>query len=86
VPYWDVIDLIEFPGEPEPKWIRIGYYRKPKDKLVFASQTTITEPIETWKGLLFHAAKEKAWFRELIEHVMEKLNKDPAQIAKPDCQ
>lgn len=34
VPYWDVVDLIEFPAEPEPLWIRIGYYRKPKDHLV----------------------------------------------------
>ena len=68
VPYWDVVDLIEFPSEIEAKWIRIGYYRKPKDRLVFASQTTITEPIETWKELLSQAAKEKAWFRELVEH------------------
>ena len=52
VPYWDVVDLIEFPNEPEPYWIRIGYYRKPKDKLNWAGQTTITEPIGIWKKLL----------------------------------
>ena len=62
MPYGDVVDLIEFPDEPQPEWIRIGYYRKPKDRLVWASQTTITEPVETWKELLVHAAKEKMWF------------------------
>jgi hypothetical protein len=33
VPYWEVVDLIEFKHEKEPEWIRIGYYRKPKRKL-----------------------------------------------------
>jgi hypothetical protein len=73
VPYWDVVDLIEFLCEPEPKWIRIGYYRKPADKLVWASQTTITEPVSTWKQLLVHAAREKSWFRNLLEGVMAEL-------------
>jgi hypothetical protein len=73
VPYWDVVDLIEFPDEPQPEWIRIGYYRKPKDRLVWASQTTITEPVETWKELLVHAAKEKKWFRKLLENVLERV-------------
>ena len=73
VPYWDVVDLIEFRDEPQPEWIRIGYYRKPKDRLVWASQTTITEPVETWKELLVHAAKEKDWFRRLLEEVMERV-------------
>lgn len=73
VPYWDVVDLIEFPDEPEPEWIRIGYYRKPKDRLVWASQTTITEPVGTWKELLVHAAKEKRWFRKLLEEVLERV-------------
>src|SRR5262245_15846751 len=49
VPYWDVVDLIEFAGEEEPLWIRIGYYRKPKERLVWGSQTTITEPASVWK-------------------------------------
>ena len=40
VPYWDVVDLIRFQDEPEPDWIRIGYYRRPKDRLVWGSQTT----------------------------------------------
>ena len=73
VPYWDVVDLIEFPGEPEPEWIRIGYYRKPGDRLVWGSQTTITEPISIWKRLLVKAAYEKPWFKKLLDDVMEEL-------------
>lgn len=73
VPYWDVIDLIEFPGEPEPQWIRIGYYRMPKDRLIWGSRTTITEPIETWKKLLVHVARQKGWFRKLLKEVMEEV-------------
>lgn len=74
-PYWDVVDLIEFPDEPEPMWLRIGYYRKLKDRLVFAGQTTITEPVRIWKELLVHAAREKFWFRDLLKEVMEELEK-----------
>jgi len=73
VPYWDVVDLIEFPGEPEPEWIRIGYYRKPRERLVYASQTTITEPISVWRRLLAQAAREKPWFRRLLDDVMMEL-------------
>lgn len=72
-PYWDVVDLIEFPEEPEHQWIRIGYYRKPKGKLNWAGQTTITEPVGTWRKLLVHAAGEKAWFRKLIMEVAEEV-------------
>ena len=79
VPYWDVVDLIEFPGEPEPLWIRIGYYRMPKDRLIWGSQTTITEPIGTWKELLVHAAKEKKWFRKLLSQVMDEVESELAQ-------
>lgn len=75
VPYWDVIDLIEFKGEKEPEWMRIGYYRKPKDRLNWGSQTTITEPISVWKNLLINTAREKKWFRDLLEDVMKELNK-----------
>ena len=74
VPYWDVVDLIEFPEENESKvWIRIGYYRKPKDKLIWASQTTITEPVTVWKRILTQAAKEKSWFRNLLLDVAMEL-------------
>jgi hypothetical protein len=76
VPYWDVVDLIEFPNEQDPLWIRIGYYRKPKDKLIFAGQTTITEPIGIWKKLLIHAATEKVWFKKLLEEVVSELKSE----------
>lgn len=72
VPYWDVVDLIEFKDEEEP-WIRIGYYRKPKKRLNWGSQTTITEPISVWKTLLVNAAGDKKWFRDLLEDVMNEL-------------
>ncbi len=75
VPYWDVIDLIEFPGEAEPEWLRIGYYRKPKDRLVWGSQTTITEPISTWKRVLVQVTLAKPWFRRILEDVHDELNK-----------
>jgi hypothetical protein len=71
--YWDVVDLISFSGETEP-WIRIGYYRKSKDRLVWAGQTTITETEVGWKRILLQAAREKEWFRRLLEEVCRKLN------------
>ena len=86
VPYWDVVDLIEFPNEPEPEWIRIGYCRKPKERLIWGSQTTITEPIETWKKLLVHAAKEKEWFRRLLEGVVEQVKRETASPLTPADQ
>ena len=75
VPYWDVVDLIEFKDEKEPEWIRIGYYRKPKYKLNWASQTTITEPVSIWKKILRNTARQKKWFRDLLEDVMNELKK-----------
>ena len=77
VPYWDVIDLIVFPNEPKEMQenMRIGYYRKPKDRLVWGSQTTITEPLGVWKKLLIKAANEKIWFRELLEEVIDDVKK-----------
>jgi len=30
------------------------------------SQTTITEPLSTWKALFIKAAQEKKWFRDLL--------------------
>jgi hypothetical protein len=75
VPYWDVVDLIQFEGEEEPEWIRIGYYRKPKHTLNWGSQTTITEPVSIWKRILVNAAREKKWFRDLLEDVMKELNR-----------
>ena len=78
VPYWDVIDLIDFPREPVRDWIRVGYYRKPGDRLVWGSQMTITEPVATWKQLLVGAARAKPWFRALVEEVALELREDPA--------
>jgi hypothetical protein len=73
VPYWDVIDLIKFEGQSEP-FMRIGYYRKPLNRLVWGSQTTITEPLSTWKDLLVKAARDMDWFRSLLEQVMSEVN------------
>jgi hypothetical protein len=75
VPYWDVIDLIEFKKEKTPLWIRIGYYRAPKGRLQWGSQTTITEPIHTWKRVLIQAAKKKPWFRDLLVGVVAGLKR-----------
>ncbi len=74
VPYWDVVDLIEFEGAKETQWIRIGYYRKPAEQLNWGSQTTITEPISIWKKILVNAAKEKKWFRDLLYDVIKEIN------------
>ena len=76
VPYWYVIDLIEFPEEDEQEWIRFGYYRKPSENLVWGSQTTNTGPVRTWKRLLVKAAKEKPWFKKLLDEVMNELRGD----------
>lgn len=75
IPYWDVIDLIEFPEEAEPNWIRIGYYRLSNGRLNWGSQTTITEPASVWKRVLTDAAKQKPWFRKLLKDVWQELNK-----------
>jgi len=78
VPYWDVVDLIEFREEAHPKWIRIGYYRRPKKRLVWASQTTITESVAGWKRLLVKSAKQQKWLRDLLEDVMAELKRGTA--------
>src|SRR5574341_559735 len=75
IPYWDVVDLIEFPGEKEPLWIRVGYYRKPGKNLVWGSQTTLTETIGGWKKLLVQTATQKPWFRQLLINVIEELQR-----------
>ena len=75
IPYWDVIDLIEFPEETEPYWIRIGYYRMANGRLNWGSQTTITEPVDVWKKILIDAAKQKPWFRKLLKDAMQELPK-----------
>ena len=75
VQYWDVMDLIEFPNKNETEWIRIGYYRQIGNKIRWASQTTITEPIDIWKKILIQSAREKNWFRDLLIEVAEEITK-----------
>jgi hypothetical protein len=75
VPHWDVVDLIEFKGQQKQEWVRIGYYRKPGQTLNWGSQTTITEPLSIWKKILVNAAREKKWFRILLEDVLNELKK-----------
>jgi hypothetical protein len=75
VPYWDVIDLIEFPDEEvEKEWMRISYYRKAKERLVWGGQTSITEPLSIWKTMLTKVISEKTWFKELLEESLKKSN------------
>lgn len=67
--YWDVIDLIDFPQEKHRYQIRIGYYRYRQvgDKLGFAGQTTITEPVHIMKRVFAKATnKMKDWSRQYI--------------------
>lgn len=72
--YWHIVDLIRFSGYRE-SWIRIGYYRKAKSRLVFAGQTTSTHRVSQWRRLLVQAAKEKRWFRKLLDDVAKDLKK-----------
>ena len=73
MPYWDVVDLIEFEGEKE-LMIRITYYRKkPGQSLNFGGQTSITESISVWRKMLVSVAREKKWFRELLDDVTDEL-------------
>lgn len=65
IPYWDVVDLIEFPKSPEPLWMRVGYYRYANGRLVWGSQTTLTDPMSAWKRL-FDAARTREWFAPLV--------------------
>jgi len=48
IPYWDVVDLIEFEGTAEPLCMRVGYYRYSGGRLNWGSQTTLTEPLSVW--------------------------------------
>ncbi len=64
--YWDIVDLIEFPGERRPLYIRIGYYRQVGDELRWGSQTTIVEPVDMMTRLLTQAAIQKDWFARVV--------------------
>ena len=83
VPYWNVVDLIQFEGEEGKKLecIRIGYYRKKEgQQLNYGSQTTITETVSGWEKMLVKAASEKPWFRKLLDKVMRELEKPATQL------
>ena len=84
VTFWDVVDLIEFPNEAEPEWIRFGYYRMPNNRLVWGSQTTLTEPIATWRSLLVNAARSMPRFRELLEDVLKEISDMETELTSSD--
>ena len=65
VPYWDVVDLIEFARSPEPLWLRVGYYRY-AGRLIWGSQTTLTSYLSDWRRL-FVAARKRPWFSALLQ-------------------
>ena len=72
IPYWAVIDLIEFENARKRPWLRIGYYRK-KNGLKWCGQYAPTFEISTWKRLFVQAAGEKEWFRQLLREVNDEL-------------
>jgi len=72
--YWDVIDLIEFKiNGKKIKAIRFGYYRRTKGKLIWGSQTTLTEEINKLKELFKGAAREKKWFKQFLKEIVEEI-------------
>ena len=73
VPYWVVVDLIEFKGGKKSNRLRFGYYRKPNGKLNWGSQTALTTSLSNWRRIFVKAAREKAWFRKLLQDVMNEL-------------
>jgi hypothetical protein len=80
VAYWVVADLIDFSAQSRPeRFMRFGYYRGSSKN--WGSQTTLTMSLPNWKRLFVKAAREKKWFRRLLESVMTELDKsdsDPA--------
>lgn len=74
--YWNMIDLIEFENENE-KWLRITYYRYKKiGKWVFAGQTSISDPFNSFVVLFAKAIKEKEWIRPLFKNVYRQCSKE----------
>jgi hypothetical protein len=73
IPYWDVVDLIDFSETREQPWMRFGYYRKANGKLQWGSQTTLTEPFTVWKQLFLEVARQKTWFKHLLEEVVREI-------------
>lgn len=71
VPYWDVVDIIEFEEPKKFVALRFGYYRLKDGKLRWASQTTLTEPLEVYKKLFVKAAREIGIFRNFLRTVLK---------------
>jgi hypothetical protein len=70
--YWNLLDLIRFEEERED-WLRISYYRYRKDgQWVFAGQTSISAPFDSFSKLFIKAIKEKKWIRPLFKEIYEK--------------
>jgi hypothetical protein len=71
--YWDVVDLIEFGSKRSARSMRISYYRQVGDRLGWAGQTSIAEPLYVWKRMFVQAALEKSWFRDLLFSAVEEV-------------
>jgi hypothetical protein len=69
--YWPVVDLLEYQKQPE--LMRFGYYRGSSSQ--WGSQTTLAATLRVWKDLFVKAAREKKWFRKLLDDVMSELNR-----------
>lgn len=74
--YWNLLDLIRFKEEKED-WLRISYYRYKKDgRWVFAGQTSISDPFNSFVVLFAKAIKEKEWIRPLFKNVYRQCSKE----------
>ena len=69
--YWPTVDLIEY--QEEPDLMRFGYYRGSSSQ--WGAQATLAARLPVWKKLFVKAAREKPWFRKLLEDVMRELEK-----------
>ena len=69
--YWHVLDLIEFPDEPDR--FRFGYYREYDDGHIGWSRGGLTTTAADWKKLFVHAARTNSVFKKLLEDVMSEL-------------
>ena len=70
VPYWDVVYIIEFEEPKKFVALRFGYYRLKGGKLRWASQTTLTEPLEVYMKLFVKAAREIELFGIFLRTVL----------------
>ncbi|MFA5414012.1 MAG: hypothetical protein WC295_00850 [Methanoregula sp.] len=75
----DVVDLIEFTEPENFTAIRFGYYNirgDNEDKLQWASVGALTEKVDDMKELFVKTAREKEWFRCLLEDVVKQVSKN----------